>query len=333
MPFIELNIDIIAMEINKYLKNHLETTTKKLKRTSKSKPISVQKLVEIRLPKIKSADVDLSLLKHLKTFSGKDITTKDIDANFCHSFVQYLVNDVNIKPGSVKTYLQKLHAILQEAVEMGYTAHNPMPPISKLIHKTLSREKDHLNTEEVKQLQKTDCLHLTTKLAFLFSCFTGLRLSDIETLKWTDIQKCNNMYMLVKIQVKTGTEVRIPLNKQALRILTIVQNKKLSKGEKVFTLHSRTTIAADLKAWAKHAGINKHITFHVSRISFVTLSIAAGINIYVVSKLCGHSNVKTTQIYARMIERTYIDAIALFENIFEQKRKNIQKTQKFNLIL
>ena len=98
-------------------------------------------------------------------------------------------------------------------------------------------------------------------------------------------------------------------------------------------MYSRTTIAADLKAWAKNAGINKHITFHVSRITFVTLSIAAGISIYAVSKLCGHSNVKTTQIYARMIDRTYIDAITMFENIFEQKRKNGKKVKKFNLIL
>ena len=323
------------MQQSDCLQRHAAMPATRQRNTCKRTQISVQKLVELRQIKIKShtSEVDLSLMKHLKNFSGKDINIEEIDADFCYRFAQYLINNALIKPSSAKTYLQKLHAILQEAVAMSYMACNPMPQISKLIPKTPSKEKDYLSAEEVKRLHKTECPHIITKLAFLFSCYTGLRLSDIETLKWSDIQKQNNLYMLIKTQVKTSTEVRIPLSKQALEILDNVRYKKLSNGEVVFPMYSRTTTAADLKAWAKSAGINKHITFHVSRISFVTLSIAAGINIYVVSKLCGHSNVKTTQIYARMIDRTYIDAVALFENIFEQKQKNIKKAKKFNLIL
>ena len=323
------------MQRNNNLQYYAEMPALKQGKTGKRIQISVQKLVEQRQVKIKShtKDVDLSLLKHLKDFSGKNINVREIDMDFCYRFAQYLTNEAYIKPTSAKTYMQKLHAILQEAVAMGYIDYNPMPQISKLIPKIPNKEKDYLSTEELEMLRKTECPHLITKFAFLFSCYTGLRISDIETLKWSDIQKKNGLYILVKTQVKTSTEVRIPLGKQALEILGIVRDKKLSKGENIFIMYSRTTIAADLKAWAKSAGIDKHITFHVSRISFVTLSIAAGINIYVVSKLCGHSNVKTTQIYARMIDRTYIDAIALFENIFEQKGKTVRKVQKFNLLL
>lgn len=323
------------MQRNNNLQHYAEMPAPKQRKTGKRIQISVQKLVEQRQVKIKShtKDVDLSLLKHLKDFSGKNINVREIDMDFCYRFAQYLTNGVCIKPSSAKTYMQKLHAILQEAVLMRYIDYNPMPQISKLIPKIPNKEKDYLSTEELEMLRKTECPHLITKFAFLFSCYTGLRISDIETLKWSDIQKKNGLYILVKNQVKTSTEVRIPLGKQALEILGIVRDKKLSKGENIFIMYSRTTIAADLKAWAKSAGIDKHITFHVSRISFVTLSIAAGINIYVVSKLCGHSNVKTTQIYARMIDRTYIDAIALFENIFEQKGKTVRKVQKFNLLL
>lgn len=323
------------MQRNNNLQHYAEMPAPKQRKAGKRIQISVQKLVEQRQVKIKShtKDVDLSLLKHLKDFSGKNINVREIDMDFCYRFAQYLIKETYIKPSSAKTYMQKLHAILQEAVVMRYIDYNPMPQISKLIPKIPNKEKDYLSTEELEMLRKTECPHLITKFAFLFSCYTGLRISDIETLKWSDIQKKNNLYMLVKTQVKTSTEVRIPLGKQALEILGIVRDKKLSKGENIFIMYSRTTIAADLKAWAKSAGIDKHITFHVSRISFVTLSIAAGINIYVVSKLCGHSNVKTTQIYARMIDRTYIDAITMFENIFEQKRKNGKKVKKFNLIL
>lgn len=307
----------------------------KQRNTLKRTQISIHKLVQLRQEKIKNhtQDVDLSLLKHLKTFAGKEVNTSNIDADFCYRFAQYLTIKANIKASSAKTYLQKLNAILHEAVSMNYMTYNPMPQISKLVPKTLSKEKDYLTVEEVKRLEKAECPHLITKLAFLFSCFTGLRLSDIETLKWSNIHKSNNLYMLIKTQVKTGTEIRIPLNKQAIEILNILQLKKIANSENVFTMYSRTTTAADLKAWAQRAKINKHITFHVSRVSFVTISISAGINIYVVSKLCGHSNVKTTQIYARMTDRTYIDAIILLDNIFKTKQRNTKNVQNFNLLL
>lgn len=307
----------------------------KQRNTLKRTQISIHKLVQLRQEKIKNhtQDVDLSLLKHLKTFAGKEVNTSNIDADFCYRFAQYLTIKANIKASSAKTYLQKLNAILHEAVSMNYMTYNPMPQISKLVPKTLSKEKDYLTVEEVKRLEKAECPHLITKLAFLFSCFTGLRLSDIETLKWSNIHKSNNLYMLIKTQVKTGSEIRIPLNKQAIEILNILQLKKIANSENVFTMYSRTTTAADLKAWAQRAKINKHITFHVSRVSFVTISISAGINIYVVSKLCGHSNVKTTQIYARMTDRTYIDAIILLDNIFKTKQRNTKNVQNFNLLL
>ena len=307
----------------------------KQRNTLKRTQISIHKLVQLRQEKIKNhtQDVDLSLLKHLKTFAGKEVNTSNIDADFCYRFAQYLTIKANIKASSAKTYLQKLNAILHEAVSMNYMTYNPMPQISKLVPKTLSKEKDYLTVEEVKRLEKAECPHLITKLAFLFSCFTGLRLSDIETLKWSNIHKSNNLYMLIKTQVKTGTEIRIPLNKQAIEILNVLQLKKIANSENVFTMYSRTTTAADLKAWVQRAKINKHITFHVSRVSFVTISISAGINIYVVSKLCGHSNVKTTQIYARMTDRTYIDAIILLDNIFKTKQRNTKNIQNFNLLL
>ena len=102
----------------------------------------------------------------------------------------------------------------------------------------------------------------------------------------------------------------------------------MSKGENIFPLYSRTSVYSDLREWAKDAKINKHITFHISRITFVTLSISGGVNLYVISKLCGHKDIKTTQIYARIIDRTYVDAINSFENIFRKNRKQNKKAQK-----
>ena len=104
-----------------------------------------------------------------------------------------------------------------------------------------------------------------------------------------------------------------------IKILELIKTKKIYKDGFVFSLCSRSTIYSDLKELAKNANIDKHITFHVSRITFVTLSISAGINIFVISKLCGHHDIKTTQIYTRLLDTTYINAIETFENIFINK--------------
>lgn len=281
--------------------------------------VSIEELIDTKNNNVRTNTKkgNYALLQHLKAFCGKkQLSVKNIDAKFCKDFASYLTG--KMKGSSAKTYLQKLHTILQDAVYLGYIACNPMPPIDRILHKYVSKNKDHLTVSEVKKLENTRCRHESTKLAFLFSCYTGLRLSDIETLRWVDISKQNNGYLLKKIQVKTNSEVQVPLGRQAINILKKVEIKNIQSSDYVFKLPSRSTISTDLKAWADTAGINKNITFHVSRVTFVTLSIAADVNIYVVSKLCGHTNVKTTQVYARIIDTTRQDAIMRLDEIFEK---------------
>lgn len=281
--------------------------------------VSIEELINTKNNNVRNNTQkgNYALLQHLKAFCGKNkLPIRNIDTKFCKDFASYLTG--KMKGSSAKTYLQKLHTILQDAVYLGYIACNPMPPIDRILHKYVSKNKDHLTVSEVKKLENTRCRHESTKLAFLFSCYTGLRLSDIETLRWVDITKQNNGYLLKKIQVKTNSEVQVPLGRQAINILKKVEIKNIQRNDYVFKLPSRSTISTDLKAWADTAGINKNITFHVSRVTFVTLSIAADVNIYVVSKLCGHTNVKTTQVYARIIDTTRQDAIMRLDEIFEK---------------
>ncbi len=306
--------------------NHLDANIynqkNKIFKSKRRNEITIKELVIKRQEKIRNntKTVDLSLLKHLMTFSNDDVRVKFVDADFCYAFAKYLTNKADVKTSSATTYMQKLHAVLQDAVYAGYIKSNPMPPINRLLPKHISPQRASLTVEEVENLNNAECPHSITKLAFLFSCYTGLRLSDIETLNWSDIHKLNGIYMLAKIQVKTNTEVHIPLCRQAVQILKQVQDKRLSNNENIFPMYSRTTTYFDLRQWAANAGITKHITFHISRITFVTLSISAGMNMYVISKLCGHKDIKTTQVYARMVDRTYIYAIAMFENIFKHEK-------------
>ncbi len=102
--------------------------------------------------------------------------------------------------------------------------------------------------------------------------------------------------------------------KEGGRTLTIIEHSSLE--DIIFNMYSRSTTYKDLNELARNAKIEKHITFHVSRISFVTLSVSAGISIFVISKLCGHTNIKTTQIYTRMTDMTYMNAIKSLDNLF-----------------
>ena len=268
---------------------------------------------------------DKALLNHLNRFCNHNICLESIDSEFCNKFSEYLINEVMLKINSTKTYMQKLHAILEEAEILGFIKNNPMVSLKKILPHYIPKEKDNLNIKEIQLIEKTDCKHNSTKTAFIFACYTGLRLSDIETLRWNDIRKQGKYYLIVKVQIKTGKEVRIPLCKQAIDILCNLKSSETSynKNDYIFSLYSRTTIYSDLKEIEVKTKIKKHLTFHVSRITFVTLSISAGINIYVISKLCGHQDIKTTQIYTRMTDTTYINAINRLENYF--KRSNLTK--------
>lgn len=300
--------------------------------------VLVATLIRNRQERIKphTQQGDEILLKHLEAYGGDGLSITDIDSEFCKGFATFLIES-RLKLSSVRLYLQKLHAVLQDAIYAEIITSNPMPPISRLVPKYISVERESLTVEEIERLLRAECRHLITRLAFLFSIFTGLRISDIETLRWDNIIHKDGGYLLKKIQVKTNNEVRIPLCSKALELLKQVQDQHLDKEGYIFPLFTRTTTAKDLNLWAKAAGIEKHVTFHVSRISFVTLSLSANVNIVVVSKLCGHKNIKTTQIYARIIDHTFEDAVKCLEQLFCHKEHYTNSLTKqwsrYNLLL
>ena len=82
-----------------------------------------------------------------------------------------------------------------------------------------------------------------------------------------------------------------------------------------------SVIEQRLAEWAKNAGIEKHVTFHVSRHSYATMMLTIGVDIYTVSKLLGHKNVATTQIYAKIIDQKKIDAVNMMDRFFDKDRQ------------
>lgn len=263
--------------------------------------------------------------RHLNEFRGNGTTLADIDEDFCRKFILYLggltskTSTIKRKPLSASTarcYFQIFVSALNEAVRKKLLPANPAIFLSnedKKPIKVVKSLRSYLTIEDVRKLIATDYRDENLKRAFLFACFTGLRISDIRNLTWNDIVRRNgNTYLNIIIQ-KTQRAFEIKLNDEALRWMP-----KKGKGQ-VFTLpKSQSNISYDLKQWAKAAGIEKDVCFHMSRHTFATMALTLGADLYTVSKLLGHQDISVTQIYAEIIDEKKDKAVDLINGLFEK---------------
>lgn len=250
---------------------------------------------------------------------GKDATLADIDLQWLTDFMIYLMNDyvtykkTKLTNGTVDNYLRCLKAAFNVAVEEGIMPTNPMLAHDRSHLKGTTYEREFLSVEEVKKLIDTPCRRPDIKGAFLFSCFCGLRISDVRSLQWKHVVTAGEKMYLKITQFKTRRPLSIPLSSQALRWMP--ERGGAGEDEYIFPPLSKNMTVLD--DWAKEAGINKHITFHVSRHTFATMELTMGADIYTTSKLLGHTSVATTQIYAKVINSKKEEAVSLLDSAFE----------------
>ena len=173
-----------------------------------------------------------------------------------------------------------------------------------------SARREYLSLEELNILAKTPCDDIL-KRAALFSALTGMRHSDIQKLKWSEVEEYNGGYRLNFTQQKTKGVEYMPISPQAYKLC----GERKKDGELlVFAgLPDPSWISRPLERWVKASGITKHITFHCFRHTYATLQLANGTDIYTVSKMLGHTNVKTTQIYAKVIDKKKDEATEAFK--------------------
>ena len=178
--------------------------------------------------------------------------------------------------------------------------------------------REFLTIEELKVLIKTPCRYEIVKKAFLFSCFTGLRYSDVKSLRWSEIHTAadGKTLYIEHDQVKTKSRVTIPLSDEALKWMP-----KREEGIDLVYHELRitaTTIEVVLQEWMEDCQIDKHITYHCSRHTAATLAISAGAELYSVSKILGHSSITSTQIYAKVNLEKKIEAVNLTTGVFNE---------------
>lgn len=249
-----------------------------------------------------------------------------VDKRFYQNFIRY-VNDVyrnnksdepqELSPKTKLLIQTTLNSILNQAVKDGVLRKNPYYELDKneKFKKTPS-DRTYLEVNELNAMEGVNTGSPITKQTFMFCCFTGLRHSDMLALRWKDIQKTDDGLVIhVPSMQKTKKPVIVPLGEQALKWLP--KQGDAANADKVFP-NAPTLGCANraLKHMAKNAGIAKLVTFHTSRHTFATLTITAGADIFTTSKLLGHTNVHTTEIYADVVMNTKVDAVNLVSGFF-----------------
>ena len=136
------------------------------------------------------------------------------------------------------------------------------------------------------------------KRAFLFSCFTGLRISDIRQLAWNNFRQMGGEWYCQVVMQKTQEPIMCKLSEAAIVLL-----KSARQGHApVFQLPCTSSIERAVRQWVQAAGITKHVTFHTARHSYATMALMAGADLYTISRLLGHKNIRTTTMYAAVVD-------------------------------
>lgn len=242
--------------------------------------------------------------RSFERFIGGEIYASAISKLICEKYQAHLQADLNGE--TPYDYFKIFRRVLNAAVEAGFFTSNPSAGIRNINPKAGELTKEVLDAKEIQKLAKTWCGNDEVKRAFLFSTQTGLRFSDIVALHWGQVHL--RARKIVFSQVKTRRRNDVPLNANAVKLL----GKAGKPQENVFTLPSSTAVNKDLKKWVKRAGIQKHITFHCGRHSAGTNLHGATGDIYVVSRLLGHSSLSQTVKYARVNDekrRTAVDRL------------------------
>jgi integrase len=263
----------------------------------------------IKIAEKKKAEEDKAQYKwagtllHFKEFSaGKKVAFRDITPAFLEDFKTYLLK--KIKQNTAHGYFNFVAHALKLAVRDKIIKSNPADEVKRIGATDPNRE--YLVLEEIKKLHNTECRHPETKRAFLFCCFTGLRLSDVVALTWSNIREENGDLILYFRQQKGDKPERMHLSQQAIEYI----GERKKSNEKVFKLINLRHISDHFTDWLKAAELEKKVTFHTSRHTFATLALTYGVELKTVSSLLGHADIKTTEIYAKIIDKKKQEAVA-----------------------
>lgn len=233
-------------------------------------------------------------LQKIEQFSP-GVSVEDIDTDFVRAY-RSLLTEIGNKPATVNKALSVFRIFTNKFIEDGRMGNDPF---AKIRIPRVHSNRGFLSLKELKQLYLNfldeSCLtdrERESMRVFLFSCFTGLRFSDLQTLKRDEIVNGK----IHKEMHKTGDIVYIPIPIQARMLLPA------DSSESIFQVPDNSTFNKNLRKAAKKLGCHRYLHCHMARHTFATACITIGIPLPVTSKLLGHRNLETTLIYAKYVD-------------------------------
>ena len=244
-------------------------------------------------------------LRYFIAFAGHDLMFPELNDYLCEDYKIYLLSGPGIsrtgrpiKRNTAVCYYAKLRYVLRIAYKRGIISQDMYSTVKPITPKETHRER--LTLEEFQLLAETPADCDLMKRAALFSGLTGLRFSDVSTLKWSEVRGTAGKYELQFSQEKTDSAEVMPISDQAVFFMgdQNTDNVLVFQGLRYSRLRTFFT------HWLTVAGITKNITFHSFRHTFATLQLELGTDIYTVSKMLGHKAFKNTEIYAKIVDKT-----------------------------
>ena len=257
------------------------------------------------------------------TYKREDIPLKELNLTFINDFEYFLRTEKKCRTNTVWGYMIVLKHIVSIARNDGRL---PFNPFAGYINSPESVDRGYITKEEMHTMMNTDMTDKTHELVrdlFIFSTFTGLAYSDVKNLTEDNLQTFfdGNLWIIIR-RKKTNTESNIRLLDVPRKI--IEKYKGMTRDNKIFPMPSNTTCNKKLKTIAELCGIKARLTYHVTRHSAATtVLLSNGVPIETVSRLLGHTNIKTTQIYAKITAQKISQDMENLSHRLEDMEKNI----------
>jgi site-specific recombinase XerD len=265
----------------------------------------------------------------LHQYKKNDFFLQELNHQFVTNFEFYLKSVEHIDHNSTMRYIRNLKKIINDAVRNEWMIRNPFDNFKCSLKKV---EREILTLDEVTLIQEKQ-FHIPrlnqVRDLFVFSCYTGLAYVDVMRLTPQNIALgIDGESWIITHRKKTDESVKIPLLPAAIEIIHRYENQpEVSIPGGILPRMSNQKLNSYLKEIADLCGIEKNLTFHLARHTFATtITLSNGVPIETVSKLLGHTSIKTTQIYAKVIESKVSEDMKNLKRNLSTFKKNSNAT-------
>lgn len=260
-------------------------------------------------------------------YDAQDIPLKQLTYSFIEQFDFYLRIEKQHSESTVGGYMILLKKIVRRAINQGTLLKDPF---ADYVPEQPPKKCRHMTTDELDKFMTTSIASKSlchTRDMFIFSTFTGISYIDLCNLSIADVSKASNGTMWIHFKrQKTGSECHVRLLDIPKQIIGKYKSER--KGDKVFNMVNSSTITANLKKVAALCGIERNITYHMSRHNFGTLiTLSQGVPLETVSRMMGHQGIKTTQIYAKLTNQKINEDMKLLSDSMTDKFRIYQDEQ------